>query len=115
LRDIGGRRSSLCVVGVVLSFGTHSIGFILMTWAGLLWADDRRRRGRTLHRPIPPRVWTWAAVATAVITLACELLLPLVLGIGSLPLVVATIAGRIIAPFAFGVAFRLRRGAYGVL
>jgi len=59
-------------------------------------------------------MWTGIAVAAAVLTVATELLLPVAVGTGSVPLVAAALTGRIIAPFALGVSFRLRRPSTGI-
>ena len=105
---------SLGVVGILRSFGLSSVGFVPLVWAGARWADDRRSRPPTAHRPGRSRMWTGIAVAAAVLTVATELLLPVAVGTGSVPLVAAALTGRIIAPFALGVSFRLRRPSTGI-
>lgn len=114
-RDTGrSTTASLGVVGILLSFGLSPVGCVPLAWAGARWADDHRSRLPTSHRPVRSRVWTGIAAAAAATTVASELLLPVAVGIGSAPLVAAVITGRITAPFALGVAFRLRRAGSGI-
>jgi uncharacterized membrane protein YeaQ/YmgE (transglycosylase-associated protein family) len=62
---------------------------------------------------MPGRLWLRTAVVAAVVGVICLLLLPLANGLGFVPLIVLVMLGRIVAPFVFGFAIRLRPGTSG--
>jgi len=99
---------SLFVCGVVLSSGV--VGWLPLLWAGQLLADSRFAMVRRVREAVPERLWTRTAHAAGITGVACMLLLPLAVGLGSPPLVVIVMAGRILAPVVLGVAWRIRRG-----
>lgn len=106
---------SLFVTGALLSFGTLGIGWLPLVWSGRLLAA---RRGlapvRLVRAGTPRRLWLRTAVIAAIVAASCLLLLPLANGLGLVPLIVLVMLGRIVAPFVFGFAFRLRPGASGI-
>ena len=105
---------SLFVTGTLFSFGTIAIGWILLVWSGRLLARRGLRPVRLVRSVMPSRLWLRTAVIAAVVGVICLLLLPLAVALGSVPLIVLIMVGRVVAPFVFGFAFRLRPGASGI-
>lgn len=97
---------SLFACGAVLSFGV--VGCIPLFWSGLLAADGRFALVRVVRRTVPDRLRAITVVTASIIGVGCMLLLPLAIGLGSLPFIVLVMAGRILAPFVLGFAVRLR-------
>ena len=102
---------SLFMTGVFLS---GNIAWIPLVWSGRLLAGRGLRPVRLVRTVMPNRLWLRTAVMAAIVGVCCLLLLPLAVGLGLVPLVMFMIAGRIVAPFVFGFAFRLRPGASGM-
>ncbi|MBS1898266.1 MAG: hypothetical protein JSS88_13030 [Actinobacteria bacterium] len=97
---------SLFACGVALSFGV--IGWIPLAGAGWVLAGQRFAPVRRIRRAMPHRRWRTTVTASAATGVVCILLLPLAVGLGSLPLIVIVMAGRIVAPLFFGFALRCR-------
>jgi hypothetical protein len=102
---------SLVMTGVFLS---AIIAWIPLVWSGRLLAGRGLRPVRLVRTIMPNRLWLRTAVIAAIIGVCCLLLQPLASGLGMVPLVIFMNAGRILAPFVFGFAFRLRPRASGV-
>jgi hypothetical protein len=105
---------SLFVTGILLSFGTIAFGWIPLVWSGRLLARRGFRPVRLVRSVMPSRLWLRTAVIVAVVGVICLLLMPLAVALGFVPLIVLVMVGRIVAPFVFGFAFRLRPGASGM-
>ncbi|MFF1572604.1 hypothetical protein ACFVWR_07650 [Leifsonia sp. NPDC058292] len=105
---------SLFVVGALLSFATSGFGWVALAWSGNLLARRQFRSVKAVRRVMSGRLRLRTVVVAAIVGVACLLLLPVAVGLGFVPLVVLVVAGRIIAPFVFGFAFRLRPGASGI-
>lgn len=102
---------SLFICGVVLSSGV--VGWLPLLWAGWLLADRRFAVVRRACGAASERVWMRTALTAGIAGVACMLLLPLSVGLGSAPFVAIVMAGRILAPLVLGVSLRLRRAADG--
>jgi hypothetical protein len=105
---------SLLVAGALLSFGTVGVGWLPLVWSGRLLARKGLRPVRLVRTVMPGRLWLRTAVIAAIVGVICLLLLPLAIALGFVPLIVLVMVGRIVAPFIFGFAFRLRPGASGM-
>jgi hypothetical protein len=106
--------SSLFVTGVLLSFGTFGLGWVVLVAAGRLLASRRLRPVRLVRIVMPARLWLRTATIAAIVSVICLFLTPLALGLGFVPLVLLVMVGRNVAPFVFGFASRLQRSASGV-
>lgn len=101
---------SLFVCGVVLS--SSIVGWLPLLWAGWLLGDSRFAIVRRVYWAVPQRLWTRTASTAGIAGVACMLLLPLAVGLGSTPLVVIVMAGRIFTPIVLGVTWRIWRGSH---
>ncbi|MBS1675737.1 MAG: hypothetical protein JSS74_17445 [Actinobacteria bacterium] len=99
---------SLFLCGVALS--SSRVGWLPLLWAGWLLGDSRFAAVRRVYFAVPERMWTRTALTAGITGIACMLLLPLAVGLGSSPLVAIMMAGRILAPLILGVTWRIRRG-----
>jgi hypothetical protein len=99
---------SLVVTGVVLSFGL--LALLPLIWAGYLSGTMPYPLFSRVRARLQGRLWLRTAVIAAVVTVVCVLLQPLAAGLDSLPLIVVVTVGRLVAPFVFGFAFRIRHG-----
>ena len=103
---------SLFVIGALLSYGTVvGTGWLLLLWSGQLLAGRRFLPVRLTKTLLPARLWTRTTVIAAIVGVLCVLLMPVAIDLGLVPLVVLVLAGRIVAPFVFGFALRLRPGS----
>ena len=97
--------ASLFTAGVLLN-----IGWILLFFAGRLTVERRFRRARLLGVMMPRRLWRRTAIVAAIVGVVCLFLSPLVHGLDLVPLIPVVWAGRVVAPFVLGLAWRLQSG-----
>jgi hypothetical protein len=98
---------SLLVAAFGLLFGFLApVPLIVAGYLSALLPWARVTRVRAL---LPTRGWLRVLVGAAAVAVVCVLLVPLAVGLGSIPLIVIVTAGRILAPFVVGFAFRLWR------
>lgn len=95
---------SLFAIGVLLSAGV--LGWVVLLWAGRQLGNSTLAGVGPMQSRMPDHLRTRTTVVAAVVGVTCLFLLPLVVGLGSLPLVTLVMVGRIVAPFVFGFAFR---------
>jgi hypothetical protein len=100
---------ALFVTGALLATSRFPAGVVSLAVAGLILADRKYRPVRVLRGMVPARRWRRTAVVAAVIAVLSLVAEPLAFGLGRAPLIVLVVAGRILAPAVFGLAWGFRR------